>query len=207
MEGDDLDDLQLLAIVGKSQIGRLRYFAEGETPGGVPAQDLESILKFDGAEDLFEDLMVRYAVHSGVSGLQPKVLLREAGSAPERLSERGATHIVKSFDPRRYQELAANEYFCLQAAQGSKSWVRRRRFYGPTTQAAEPELVVAMRLGDFLGRRCPLEIRAIWTPNWLPKSGQIARESAHLLLGVRARGSIATRWCCSISCFLSSDEG
>jgi serine/threonine-protein kinase HipA len=111
-----LDDLHLLAIVGRSQIGRLRYIAEGQMPGGVPAQDLEAILKFDGVDDLFEDLMGRYAVHSGVSGVQPKILLRDARSAPERLTERGATHIVKSFDPRRYPELAANEYFCLQAA-------------------------------------------------------------------------------------------
>lgn len=112
----DFDDLHLLAIVGRSQIGRLRYVAEGEMPGEVPAQNLEAILKFDGADDLFEDLIERYAVHSGVSGIQPKVLLREAGSALGRLTERGATHIVKSFDPRRFPELAANEYFCLQAA-------------------------------------------------------------------------------------------
>jgi serine/threonine-protein kinase HipA len=112
----DLDDLQLLAIVGQSQIGRLRYVAEGEMPGKVPAQNLEAILRFDGAEDLFEDLMERYAIYSGVSGVQPKVLLRGAGSDLERVTERGATHIVKSFDSRRYPELAANEYFCLQAA-------------------------------------------------------------------------------------------
>jgi serine/threonine-protein kinase HipA len=112
----DLDDLHLLAIVGQSQIGRLRYVAEGGMPSEVPAQNLETILKFDGTDDLFEDLMERYAVHSGVSGVQPKVLLREAGSTLGRLTERGATHIVKSFDPRRYPELAANEYFCLQAA-------------------------------------------------------------------------------------------
>ena len=112
----DLDDLHLLAIVGRSQIGRLRCIAEGEMPREVPAQNLEAILTFDGADDLFEALMERYAVHSGVSGVQPKVLLREAGSALGRLTECGTTHIVKSFDPRRYPELAANEYFCLQAA-------------------------------------------------------------------------------------------
>jgi serine/threonine-protein kinase HipA len=112
----DLDDLQLLAIVGKSQIGRLRYVAEGEMPGTVPARDLEAILTFDGAEDLFEDLLERYAIHSGVSGVQPKVLLRGAGSELARVTEQGATHIVKSFDSRRYPELAANEYFCLRAA-------------------------------------------------------------------------------------------
>jgi len=123
----DLDDLHLLAIVGRSQIGRLRYVAEGEMSGEMPAQNLEAILKFDGAEDLFEDLMERYAVHSGVSGMQPKVLLRDAGSALERLTERGATHIVKSFDPRRYPELAANEYFCLQAARHAGMKTSRAR--------------------------------------------------------------------------------
>jgi serine/threonine-protein kinase HipA len=112
----DLDDLQLLAIVGQSQIGRLRYGTVGEMPGEVPAQNLEAILTFDGAEDLFQDLMARYAIHSGVSGVQPKVLLRGAGAELERVTERGATHIVKSFDSRRHPELAANEYFCLRAA-------------------------------------------------------------------------------------------
>ncbi len=112
----DFDDLDLLTIVGRSQIGRLRYTPVGEALGEVPAQNLEEILKFDGAEDLFEGLMERYAVYSGVSGIQPKVLLREALPPPERLTESGATHIVKSFDPRRYPDLAANEFFCLQAA-------------------------------------------------------------------------------------------
>ena len=123
----DFDDLHLLAIVGQSQIGRLRYAAEGETPNEVPTQNLEAILKFNGAEDLFEDLMARYAVHSGVSGVQPKVLVREAGSMPGRLTDVGATHIVKSFDPRRYPELAANEYFCLQAARHAGMQTARAR--------------------------------------------------------------------------------
>ena len=38
--------------------------------------------------------------------------------APHRLSQsyRGATHIVKLWDPNEYPHLAANEYFCLTAA-------------------------------------------------------------------------------------------
>ena len=38
--------------------------------------------------------------------------------APQRLSQsyRGATHIVKLWDPNEYPQLAANEYFCLTAA-------------------------------------------------------------------------------------------
>jgi serine/threonine-protein kinase HipA len=72
-------------------------------------------LTYAGAEDLFADLLRRYAEHSGISGIQPKVLVRE-GRVPPRLSHRAATHIVKSFDPREYPELAANEYFCTGAA-------------------------------------------------------------------------------------------
>ncbi|MGH8217136.1 MAG: type II toxin-antitoxin system HipA family toxin [Steroidobacteraceae bacterium] len=110
------DDLELLAIVGRSQIGRLRYAAEGSPLDPVPAQDLKQLLTYEGTEDLFKDLLARYAVHSGISGVQPKVLLRDANAPVDRFTDRGATHIVKSFEPREYPELAANEYFCMRAA-------------------------------------------------------------------------------------------
>jgi serine/threonine-protein kinase HipA len=115
----DLDSLGLLAIVGQSQIGRLRYAAPDATPTAVPAQDLKELLTFRGAEDLFQHLLDRYAIHSGISGMQPKVLLRDAAVPVTRITERGATHIVKSFDSREYPELAANEYFCMQAARAA----------------------------------------------------------------------------------------
>jgi serine/threonine-protein kinase HipA len=115
----DLDGLGLLAIVGQSQIGRLRYALPGAAPAPVPAQNLKELLTFKGAEDLFQDLLDRYAIYSGVSGMQPKVLLRDADVPLTRVTERGATHIVKSFDPREYPELAANEYFCMQAARAA----------------------------------------------------------------------------------------
>ena len=115
----DLDSLGLLAIVGRSQIGRLRYAAPGTVPVAVPAQSLKDILTYKGAEDLFQDLLERYAVYSGVSGLQPKVLLRDVDAPITRVTDRGATHIVKSFNPREYPELAANEFFCMRAAQAA----------------------------------------------------------------------------------------
>lgn len=112
----DLDSLGLLEIVGQSQIGRLRYARAGAAPLDVPAQNLEELLAYEGTEDLFRDLLERYAVHSGVSGVQPKVLLRAGTGEPPRFTHRGATHIVKSFNPREYSELAANEFFCMQAS-------------------------------------------------------------------------------------------
>jgi serine/threonine-protein kinase HipA len=110
------DSLDLLAVVGQSQIGRLRYAISGTVPVGIPDQNLSELLAYAGAEDLFADLLRQYAEHSGISGLQPKVLVREAHCALPRLSLRAATHIVKSFDPREFPELAANEFFCTRAA-------------------------------------------------------------------------------------------
>ncbi len=111
------DNLDLLAIVGQSQIGRLQYSTSEHSPTPIPKQNLAELLTYVGADDLFADLLQRYAQHSGISGIQPKVLLREDQVRLPRLSHHAATHVVKSFDPREYPELAANEYFCTRAAQ------------------------------------------------------------------------------------------
>jgi serine/threonine-protein kinase HipA len=111
----EFDDLDLLSIVGSSQIGRLRYGAQAQLEEAVPAQDLAEVLTYRGTEDLFAALLERFARYSGVSGVQPKVLIRDARS-PDKLVYRGATHIVKAFDPREYPELAANELICTRGA-------------------------------------------------------------------------------------------
>jgi serine/threonine-protein kinase HipA len=111
----EFDDLDLLRIVGASQIGRLRYTEKEQIDPTVPGQDLEEILTYRGTADLFAHLLERFAIHSGISGIQPKVLVR-AEKAPDRLTHRGATHIVKTFDPAEYPELAANEFICTAGA-------------------------------------------------------------------------------------------
>jgi len=111
------DDLNLLQIVGSSQIGRLRFSVEEKPEGSGAGENLSDILTYRGSEDLFASLLQRYATSSGISGIQPKVLVRDqSASSVDRLTHRGATHIVKSFDPAAYPELAANEFLCLQGA-------------------------------------------------------------------------------------------
>ena len=112
----NFDDLALLEIVGQSQIGRLRYTKAGAAPGTPAAENLKNLLTYSGAEDLFASLLERYAAYSGVSGMQPKVLVRAEEGPLDRVTHRSTTHIVKSFDPREFPELAANEYFCTRAA-------------------------------------------------------------------------------------------
>lgn len=111
----EFDDLDLLAIVGASQIGRLRYSQRQQLEENVPRQDLEEILTYRGTADLFAHLLERFATHSGISGMQPKVLVRDE-KAPDKLTHRGATHIVKAYDSAEYPELAANELICTHGA-------------------------------------------------------------------------------------------
>jgi len=121
-----LDDLALLEIVGRSQIGRLRFGPSAEDLDQVPPQNLRDLLASRGTDGLFADLLQRYARYSGVAGVQPKLMIRDDGSlgtskfspvrVDERLTAHGTTHIVKSFDASKYPGLAANEYYCLKAA-------------------------------------------------------------------------------------------
>jgi serine/threonine-protein kinase HipA len=109
------DDLDLLGIVGASQIGRIRYSAQAQVDATVPLQDLNEILTYKGSADLFAHLLERFAIYSGISGVQPKVLVREI-QEPQRMTHVGATHIVKAFDAAEYPELAANELICTRGA-------------------------------------------------------------------------------------------
>ncbi len=130
------DDLDLLAVVGRSQIGRLRYTAaDGALEEAVPFQSVDEILSHRRDGGLFRFMMERFARYSGISGVQPKVMIRDEEDAktlagPEgrrSTSVRGATHIVKFWDPAEYPQLAANEFFCLLAAERAGLAVPRRR--------------------------------------------------------------------------------
>jgi len=115
------DEIDLLKVVGRSQIGRLRFTGMDETlDGEVPFASVDAILKTATEPDYMERLLEQFAFHSGVSGVQPKVLVRDDGQDETGLrksvSLKGATHIVKWWEASEYQELAANEFFCMTVA-------------------------------------------------------------------------------------------
>ncbi|PHN30438.1 type II toxin-antitoxin system HipA family toxin [Pseudomonas sp. ICMP 460] len=112
------DDFALLGIVGPHQLGRISV-AHHAGDESLPEIKLSKVLVYDGTKDLFDDLLKTYAAYSGVSGVQPKVLVRDAGdtvSEVGRLTHRGATHLVKAFNDTDFAHLAANEFFCMRAA-------------------------------------------------------------------------------------------
>ena len=119
------DEFDLLAVVGRSQVGRVRHTGEKEQlHEDVPFQSVDEILARRRDGDLFRYLLEKFATFSGISGVQPKILVRDEDAFAEmehegrRLSQsyKGATHIVKLWEPDEYPQLAANEYFCMTAA-------------------------------------------------------------------------------------------
>ena len=117
------DDFDLLAVVGRTQIGRLRYSALDETLSeAVPFQSIDQILRARRDGELFNYLLDQFAMHSGLSGVQPKVMIRarddklSGARGRQSPSIQSATHIVKLWEEAEFPELAANEYFCLQVA-------------------------------------------------------------------------------------------
>jgi serine/threonine-protein kinase HipA len=118
------DEFDLLGIVGRSQVGRIRYTGQKEQlEQDVPFQSVDEILERRRGGDLYRYLIDKFASFSGISGVQPKVMVRdERASVPlskadNRQSYRGATHIVKFWQQNEYPHLATNEFFCLKVAE------------------------------------------------------------------------------------------
>src|SRR3546814_10660379 len=113
----------LLALTGReAAIGRVHVtapheladaLAQGEQAGR--GERLAQILAWDGAENLFEELAQRYLFRTGVSGVQPKLLVPEAQEPDGKVSLATTDLIVKS-GGADYPGLAVNEFVCMSIA-------------------------------------------------------------------------------------------
>ncbi len=113
-----MDPMALLALTGSSSpIGRVTVTSpEIDTllaRQRFPGERLSEILAWDGTEDLFVELVDRYILRAGISGVQPKVLVPEREDA--RFTSRTAELIIKS-GRDEFPGLAINEYLCMSVA-------------------------------------------------------------------------------------------
>jgi len=77
------DEFDLLSIVGRSQVGRIRYTGDKEQlHEDVPFQSVDEILERKRGGDLFRYLLEKFAAFSGISGVQPKILVRDEKRSP-----------------------------------------------------------------------------------------------------------------------------
>jgi serine/threonine-protein kinase HipA len=78
------DEFDLLSIVGRSQVGRIRYTGDKEQlHEDVPFQSVDEILERKRGGDLFRYLLEKFASFSGISGVQPKILVRDENAFAE----------------------------------------------------------------------------------------------------------------------------
>lgn len=110
--------LDLLSVVGRNAIGRVKVAVPGSDPTQPPVPfELADILRGDNAEEAFIDLVRRYAV-SGVSGVVPKFLSPNA-SGPLAAHGKGTLaterHIIKG-TTARLPGVALNEHLCMEVS-------------------------------------------------------------------------------------------
>ena len=123
-----LDPMLLLALSGgQAPIGRVAVQSSFVNPlanAQGKGERLSEILAWDGTESLFAELVDKYIYRTGISGVQPKVLVPQAvapfGLEPPstKATVRTADLIVKS-GRQEYPGLAANEFLCMSIAKES----------------------------------------------------------------------------------------
>jgi serine/threonine-protein kinase HipA len=102
-----IDDMRLLAAVGSNTIGRVTLTEPNRPAVGAPGMTLDELLKAKPSDKLFEYLLNTYLA-SGISGVQPKVLV------PDRVTMPQPNLIVKAQGTTPF--LTQNEFICMEAA-------------------------------------------------------------------------------------------
>lgn len=104
----EVDDTGLLSILGPYLLGRVKagHIPKDKEQSSIELNDLLS----PSTETYFETMMEKFAVRSGISGVQPKILVETKDARTLKLEN----FIVKAWT-EEYPELAANEYFCMLA--------------------------------------------------------------------------------------------
>jgi serine/threonine-protein kinase HipA len=107
--------LNLLSVVGRNVIGRVKVAPEGADPNASPvAFELKDILRGDNSEEAFVALVRRFAV-SGVSGVVPKFLSPNVIGQHNKGTLATEKYIVKG-TTSRLPGVALNEHFCMRVA-------------------------------------------------------------------------------------------
>jgi serine/threonine-protein kinase HipA len=107
---ESMDELNFLRLIGPYMLGRVKFH---ELLHVKDSLFLDEILNSTKA-NLFTELMEKFAIRSGVSGVQPKLLL----SAQNKTTMKFEHFIVKSWESN-YPQLALNEYFCMRAIENA----------------------------------------------------------------------------------------
>ncbi|MFA7069589.1 MAG: type II toxin-antitoxin system HipA family toxin [Sulfurimonas sp.] len=107
---ETMSDINILKLIGPYMLGRVKFEELKEVEDSLNLDDILNSKK----QNLFEELLHKFAIKSGVSGVQPKLLLK----AFDKTTMKFENYIVKSWEDN-FPNLALNEYFCMKACANS----------------------------------------------------------------------------------------
>ncbi len=112
-----LNDMTMMAIVGHDQIGRLVVADTGSQAARSPGAGiaLEDLLRAKASDKLFDHLLDVYLA-SGISGVQPKVLVPDAHPPGGGLTTARLSDFIVKASSATYPYLTQNEFLCMDAA-------------------------------------------------------------------------------------------
>jgi serine/threonine-protein kinase HipA len=111
-----VDEMRLLSLIGGNQIGRVDYHEPDTEKNPRSAHlGLKDILQREQSAEVFEFLVESY-FDSGISGVQPKVLVPDRDKARSGRATLLASDLIVKSGVDQYPGLAQNEFLCLDAA-------------------------------------------------------------------------------------------
>ncbi|MEY4564282.1 MAG: hypothetical protein RLZZ618_3559 [Pseudomonadota bacterium] len=133
--------LNLLSVVGRNAIGRVKVATPGADPTQPPVPfDLNGILRGDNSEEAFVDLVRRHAA-SGVSGVVPKFLSPNTLDEHTKGTLATERYIVKG-TTARLPGVALNEHLCMEVS-------RRAGLPTATTEVSDDGQALVVHRFDF----------------------------------------------------------
>ncbi len=113
----ELDPMLLLAMTGgDAGIGRVSLASPDFTSGDAVGVELSQVLADQGTGDLFQELADAYLMRSGVSGMQPKLLVPEQTGAVFGKAFIPTRELIVKTEGAHFPGLAINEYLCMSIA-------------------------------------------------------------------------------------------
>lgn len=133
--------LNLLSVVGRNAIGRVKVAAPGADPMQPPVPfELSGILRGDNSEEAFVDLVRRHAA-SGVSGVVPKFLSPNTFGDHAKRTLATERYIIKG-TTARLPGVALNEHLCMEVS-------RQAGFPTATTEVSDDGQALVVHRFDF----------------------------------------------------------
>ncbi|MET3106010.1 serine/threonine-protein kinase HipA [Oxalobacteraceae bacterium GrIS 1.18] len=112
-----INDFNILTLTGRNTIGRVQCLTEEiSTSKAQEGEDLKELLTWKGTEDLFDHLAEKYALLSGISGVQPKVLVPQKSALNDVDASLKIPNLIVKSSGYDYPGLAENEYHCMMIA-------------------------------------------------------------------------------------------